>query len=111
MKTLDLSYIESVCDGDQELMQELIDVFVMQVPEFFEEFDTAFQAKDAVTLSKIAHKAKSTVSIMGLSDLAEKLSKLEQEASEGAFSEDYIEYITFFKEECNWTVEELKKRA
>ena len=108
MKKLDLSYIETVCDGDKEMMKEFSDIFIAQVPEFIEEFDLAFSNKDVVSLGKIAHKAKSTVSIMGLTDLAKELSELEDHAHEGAFSESYIKYINNFKQECLNTVELLK---
>ena len=108
MKKLDLSYIDSVCDGDKEMMKEFSDIFIAQVPEFIEEFDTAFSDKDAVTLGGIAHKAKSTVSIMGLTDLAKELSKLEEASAEGVFAESYIEYINSFKQECLETVKLLK---
>ena len=108
MKGLDLTYIDSICDGDKEMMKEFSDIFIEQVPEFIEELDAAFLKKDAEGLCKTAHKAKSTVSIMGLTDLAEELGKFENETLEGVFSENYTEYINNFKKECLDTVKLLE---
>jgi len=108
MKELDLSYIDSICEGNKEMMKEFSDIFFDQVPEFLEDFDSAYSKKDAVTLGKIAHKAKSTVSIMGLKDLAAELSKLEDATADGTFSENYIDYINLFKQECSDTIKLLK---
>ena len=100
MEQLDLSYLESVTDGDKELMKDLIDIFKSQIPEFITEFDEAFTEKDATTLSKIAHKAKSSVAIMGLNDLASELASFENEANQGVFKDSFSNYIKSFESQC-----------
>ena len=108
MKKLDLSYIESICDGDKEMMKEFSDIFIAQVPEFIADFDTAYTDKDVAKLGSVAHKAKSSVRVMGLEDLGNELSKLEEAAESGNFSESYIDYINTFKEVCSDTLEQLE---
>ena len=107
MTNIDLSYLKSVTDGDEELIKELVDIFKTQVPEYLVEFNEAFEQKDTDALSKIAHKSKSSVAIMGLSELANKLSELEGKAKDGDFSEDFRTYITDFEKQCNEAIVEL----
>ncbi len=110
MTELDLTYLESVTDGDNELIQDLLEIFFSQVPEYNEEFKVAFENKDSETLGRIAHKAKSSIAIMGLNDLATQLSKFEAEAGAGVFSENYMEYIKLFETECNDAIRLLKEK-
>jgi HPt (histidine-containing phosphotransfer) domain-containing protein len=110
MGTINLSYLESISEGDANLIKELIEIFKEQVPSYLEEFDLAFEKKDAEVLSKIAHKAKSTVHIMGLIELAEALNKFELEALEGEFKENYQEYIKLFKSDCEEGIKQLEER-
>ena len=100
MEKLDLTYLESVTDGDKDLMKDLIDIFKSQIPEFITEFKDAFAEKDADTLGRIAHKAKSSVAIMGLNDLASELSSFESEAGQGIFKNSFSTYITSFEKQC-----------
>jgi HPt (histidine-containing phosphotransfer) domain-containing protein len=109
MSAIDLTYLESVTDGDKDLIKELIDIFKVQVPEYMEEFTSAFSEKDIVTLGRIAHKAKSTVAIMGLSDLADELRELEEFSREGPFKEEYQKYITNFEIACKDAIQQLDK--
>ena len=109
MKELDLSYIESICEGDKEMMKEFSDIFIAQVPEFIADFDTAYAEKDAVKLGRVAHKAKSSVRVMGLEDLGNELGKLEEAAESGDFLESYIDYINTFKQESKDTLNQLNK--
>lgn len=100
MKKLDLNYLESITEGDKDLILELIDIFKSQIPEYREDFKQAFENKDALRLSKIAHKAKSSVAIMGLTELTQVLRKLEFEAQEGTFSDHFASYIKQFEMDC-----------
>jgi HPt (histidine-containing phosphotransfer) domain-containing protein len=109
MNALDLSYLYSVTDGDKELIKELIEIFISQIPEFRKEFRTAFQNKDADALSKIAHKAKSSVAIMGLTELTQALKDLELEAKEKGFSDGLKKYLDQFDHDCAQAEQELLK--
>jgi len=108
MSNLDLSYLKSVTDGDKELIKELIEIFKNQVPEYLQDFQDAYQQKDAKTLSQIAHKSKSSVAIMGMNRLAADLEKFEKEAREGQFSEQYINYIENFDKQCQDALMQLE---
>lgn len=91
-----------------ELIIELIDIFNDQVIEFSSNLQTYLDNKDYDALGKLAHKAKSSVSIMGMNELSEKLRDLEMHTKEAVNIEDYQEYVNFFKTESLEAVKELK---
>ncbi|GAO28644.1 Hpt domain-containing protein [Geofilum rubicundum] len=66
---IDLSYLESIADGDQGIINELITIFLDQVSEFTEGFKLYYSQKDWKRLAALAHKAKSSVLSMGMNEL------------------------------------------
>jgi HPt (histidine-containing phosphotransfer) domain-containing protein len=66
---INLSYLESIADGDQGIINELITIFLDQVPEFTEGLKLYFNTQDWKKLAALAHKAKSSVLSMGMNDL------------------------------------------
>ncbi len=71
-KHIDLAYLESITDGSKEIIQELITIFIEQVPEFTTDFEDGFKDKDWKKIAAAAHKAKSSVLSMGMNDLGNK---------------------------------------
>jgi len=86
----------------------MINIFINQVPEFIVELKTLYNNKDYTELSKAAHKAKSSVSIVGMNQLADNLKTLEMLAKEGISPEKYKDIIDSFEFNCNSACEELK---
>lgn len=68
-KQIDLSYLNSIADNDQEIVKELIEIFIDQLPEFTIGLGEAFKKHDWATIASLAHKAKSSVVSMGMTDL------------------------------------------
>lgn len=68
-KEINLSYLESIADGDREIIKELIVIFLEQIPEFTEGMQSAFEKEDWRMLAGLAHKAKSSVLSIGMNDL------------------------------------------
>jgi len=106
-KFVNLDYIRSMAGDNQELITEMVEIFVKQIPEFNEIFDDLYEKEDWHNLGMQAHKAKSSVAIMGMDDLAAMLKEFELLAKEGKSPEKYQEYIRRFREETDRAVEEL----
>ena len=70
--TINLTYLESISEGDNEIIKELINIFIEQVPEFYEGFAENFEKKDWLKIAALAHKAKSSVLSMGMEDLGNR---------------------------------------
>ena len=105
MKT-DLSYLQEMSGGNRELVIEMIDIFKSQVVEFGKDMKNHLQKKEFEQLGKLAHKAKSSISIMGLNNLVKDLKTLENLAREGKNPEKYPELISNFVKVTTEAIEE-----
>ena len=106
-KIVDISYIEEICSGSSELITEMIDIFREQVSEFNIQMQQLHEDKKYYELGLLAHKAKSSISIMGMNDLAGKLKELELNAKEGIKTETYSDFIIDFRNQTSEAVKEL----
>lgn len=104
---VDLSYLREMSGGNKELILEMISIFNSQVVEFSQNMDRLLNSKDFESLGKLAHKAKSSVSIMGLDNLSRQLKDLENSAREGIHIETYAGIVDSFKQETSEAVREL----
>ena len=106
MKT-DLSYLQEMSGGNKELVIEMINIFKNQVVEIAQDMENHLQKEEFELLGKLAHKAKSSVSIMGLNHLANDLKTLENLAKDGRNPEKYPGLVDNFKKETSEAIEEL----
>lgn len=63
--------------NNKEIMIEMVEIFIEQTPEFTQGISNYFENKQWTELGAIAHKAKSSVRIMGMSELGDCLEKIE----------------------------------
>ncbi len=108
-KYINIEYIEEICDKSKALIADMITIFREQVSEFAGEMKRLLREKEYYELGLLAHKAKSSVAIMGMKNLAEKLKELELNAKEGIKTEDYPALIEDFIKQTNEAVKELDK--
>jgi HPt (histidine-containing phosphotransfer) domain-containing protein len=93
--------------GNPELIAEMIDIFSSQVNEISFEMQKLLDEKEYELLGKLAHKAKTSVAIMGMNELSQDLKKLELQAQELINIETYQSFIDNFKLETEEAVKEL----
>jgi HPt (histidine-containing phosphotransfer) domain-containing protein len=105
-KYINTEYIESVSGGDQSVILEIVVMFREQAEEIYNEMKTLLAEKNYYNLGLLAHKAKSSVSIMGIADLALMLKTFELQAKEGIEADKYDSYIMKFR---NDTLEAFKE--
>ncbi len=106
-KFIKVDYIEEVCDNADELIREMAGIFRDQVDEFGNEMKQLHDNKKYYDLGLLAHKAKSSVAIMGMDDLAHKLKELELNAKEGIKPETYHVLIEEFSRQTKEAMKEL----
>ena len=104
---INTEYLEMLSGGDFEIIRELIDMFRDQSGEISREMRSCLMNNDFSSLGKLAHKAKSSVAIVGLNGLAEMLGKFELMTKERKQTEQYEAYITRFDQETKIAVKEL----
>lgn len=106
-KYIKTDYLEMVASGDPELVKELINMFRDQVTEIYSEMRTLLSEKKYTELGLLAHKAKSSVAIMGMDDLAEILKEFELQTKSGKNNKDYESYIARFGDDTKVALTEL----
>jgi HPt (histidine-containing phosphotransfer) domain-containing protein len=107
-KFIKMDYLNSVSDGNPEVIREIVIIFKDQASEIYNEMMRRFTEKNYVLLGLLAHKAKSSVAIMGMDDLALMLKMFELQAKEGREDELYESYITRFKADTDAAITELE---
>lgn len=96
-------------DGNVELIREMIDIFTQQVKEYSMQMTDLLRRSEWTELSRLAHKAKTSLAIMGMKDLSDKMKELETLARDGNEVDSYSDYIDNFIRECKEAVNELNK--
>ena len=104
----DLNYLKTMSGGDAKFIREMIDLFREQIDEYTILMPDLLVKRDYDGLSKTAHKAKSSVAVMGMSQVAELLKDLEVLANKGKETERYNSMIDEFLEQGRLAVQELE---
>jgi HPt (histidine-containing phosphotransfer) domain-containing protein len=104
----DLTYLESMSMGSNELIIEMIQLFIDQLPEFTEGLTEHLKNGDYMALGALAHKAKSSVAVMGMESLATDLKTLEISAKSGVDTDQYPVLVKRFIEQVTLTGAELQ---
>ncbi len=107
---IDLTYLTDVTDGDTDSMRQLIEMFLIQSQEITENFKEAESNNDAEAIGRIAHLAKSTSKVMGISDVSDKMQELQGLVDNHEHPERYGELVGYYYSKMPVAVEELKQK-
>lgn len=94
--------------GDETFIREMVDLFREQVNEYKQHMPELLQKKDYDNLSKMAHKAKSSVAVMGMTHIAEQLKDLEILAHKGEEVDRYESLVNEFLQQSDLALQELE---
>lgn len=110
---IDLSYLSELSGGNKEFEKQILEQFLVQVPEEIEQLEQAIGKSDFETVKQTAHSLKSTVGYVGLSDtLHPYLDRIEKDAiknEESNFSVD-LDYVKTHCETACTEVEIILRR-
>jgi HPt (histidine-containing phosphotransfer) domain-containing protein len=107
-KFINTDYLDSVSGGDRGIIVEIVSMFREQSIEIYNEMQVLLAEKNYHTLGLLAHKAKSSVSIMGMTELALMLKTFELQAKEEKGTDKYEAYITRFRNDTGEAIKELE---
>ncbi len=93
---VNLDYLNSIGQGDNKFKNDLIDIFREQIPKLAEQLKKALDDKEYTELSAIAHKAKSSVAMLGIITLKSQMETLENKAREAEEPETYAQLVNDF---------------
>jgi len=107
----DLTYLNNMSGGSPEIVKEMIGIFIEQANEYVRDMQAHLDNKDYLALGKLAHKAKSSISIMGMTDLAADMKTLELLTKENEEIETYPSFVEKFITQTKAAMAELKDTA
>ncbi|MGI8952744.1 MAG: Hpt domain-containing protein [Chitinophagaceae bacterium] len=79
-KLYDLTYLKNIRGGNEELIKDLIEIFIKTMPSACKEMVEASKQKDWKLVNKLAHKIKSNVYTLGIFSIKEDLEYVEKNA-------------------------------
>lgn len=105
----DLSYLKSLAGEDESFIRDMINIFIEQIEEYDAGMNDLLAKSDYINLSKLAHKAKSSVSVMGMKPESELLQRLEWLAKTGEKADEYENMISTFLKNSRIAINELNE--
>jgi len=107
-KFINMGYLDSVSGGDPGIINEIVVIFKEQSAEIYNEMKDLLAAKNYIPLGLLAHKAKSSVAIMGMNELADMLKIFELQTREGKETQLYDSYLDRFRNDTKEAVREIE---
>ncbi|MDF2453333.1 MAG: rpfC 3 [Bacteroidota bacterium] len=104
----DLSLIYERADGDIVFLKEIIECYILEMPEYVREMNEFLTEKDYTGISKQAHKMKAPIALMGALSLKELYATIETGARQNIDIDEISKQIEIAQKQCLETVEELK---
>jgi HPt (histidine-containing phosphotransfer) domain-containing protein len=77
---LDLTYLRGIASGSTEFMIDIINLFLSQIPDYFEELDQFIIDKNWADAAEMAHKIKPSLTFMGVQSAMESMAEIEMNA-------------------------------
>ncbi|MCL4482277.1 MAG: hypothetical protein M1445_06625 [Bacteroidetes bacterium] len=108
MAYTNLDYLKTVTDGNKQVIREMVEMFISQVPIFIANLNKFYHDGQYTELGKEAHKAKSSLQIMGMAELEKEMKILQLKTIDQTDIESYPIHISRFEIQCRGAIEELK---
>lgn len=104
-----LSKVYALSDNDPEFVNEILTLFVTEVPEDLAQIKEGIKKKDHKHAYAYAHKIKPTLDLMGLNVAFEEILQVEAWAKAEGKKKDIKETFKSIKTQVSDAVKELKK--
>ncbi|HOC48961.1 MAG: Hpt domain-containing protein [Bacteroidales bacterium] len=101
-------YLLSITGGDMETMSEIAGIFGSQVPEFLTGMRSLLSQEKYYELGLLAHKAKGSVTVLGMDETAKMLKEFELLAKAGDQKEKYTGFISRFEADTSTVMTEVE---
>jgi HPt (histidine-containing phosphotransfer) domain-containing protein len=105
----DLSYLNQVFQGNKDLVDNIINLFLQQVPEYIQEMVNCVERNDLLSLHPLAHKAKSSIAMLGLKNMEQNIIRIEQDSKHNRNLEELPQIVMLVQNECAVVYEQLRQ--
>lgn len=106
-RLFDLSYLNQVFQGNQDMIRQIIQLFLQQVPQYITEMERCVERNALHDLHPLAHKAKSSVSMLGLKAMEERILQIERFSKEHLNMEELPGLVGQVRQQCEQANHEL----
>jgi HPt (histidine-containing phosphotransfer) domain-containing protein len=107
-KYIDLTYLNEISGGDRASKNQIIEIFLTQMEETADNLKDFLAKGEYKKLSETAHTAKSSLRIMGIENIAQKMETLQNLAAKNENPESYQFLVNYFTDNIPYALKELK---
>lgn len=107
-KLVDLSYLNSICNGDKQFMTDMINTFISNTPEAINEMQKWMSKARWESVSKTAHRIKPSITFMGIEKLKPVIKKIEQYGKENYNTDQIPDLVQNLSSHCQAAIKELR---
>ncbi len=100
-KPYDLSMLIEMESEEPGTLVKIIQIFLESIPEVLNEFMTNFHNNDITSLGSSAHKLKSSIDLLSLTDISILLKKIELCAKKGENLEEIPKWVQLVNSSLN----------
>lgn len=104
-----LSKVYALSDNDPEFVNEILNLFVTEVPEDLKQIKEGIKKKDHKHAYAYAHKIKPTLDLMGLNVAFEEILQIEAWTKAEGKKKEIKETFKSVKAQVNDAIKEIKK--
>lgn len=94
---IDLSYMDLIIDGDDEMKKEMLFILLNEPQEEIAALWQKVENNDCDGIKKICHKMKSTLAFVGNETLSDLNSEINQKADSKMITEELIALLSTFE--------------
>lgn len=105
----DLTYLRSVSGNNAGFIKEMVQTFVQSMPQSLADIEKARKANDWLTVSRITHQIKPSLTLMGIESLKTKVAFIEESGKKGQITDELRFTLHDFLSVCKEAVEELRE--
>ncbi|HET8866086.1 MAG TPA: Hpt domain-containing protein [Gracilimonas sp.] len=110
MAKINLSYLEDITDGNNEVMIEMIQLLLDETPKHLDNIKKAQEEENLEKLSAEAHKIKPMMLYVGLTELNEICQEIETNSKERINLESNPDLVQKLVDEFSQVFDDLKNK-
>ncbi len=98
---IDLAPLKTLSGNDPEFIREILEMISLQSPQLVEKINEEYSNESFYEMSRTAHKYKSSLQILGNSDLTNMAQEIEYLAATGHTTERLVELLDQMNNVCD----------